>query len=513
MRVQIAALLLTASAGLTLLSCTTNQTATLPPLPAVEAHVISSSAAVRRTVASTTDESLLDAEFQQVLNSDNPERAVREHVNRVSRIFYRSQGLLNDYDAKIESATKDESISGASLQTDDAYAKLLSAWMMRDEAIAKVRYFYFRSLQVETENSSDSIVGREMQTHAARLNNAVREALLSSANSTNRLAKQDLSEEILAVNEEFHASQASHNNQFPDILKRADAFTALLKNERIENPADMQKFYERNALQLARETVNARGDSELNGEIENLFPDVKRHLLEQFEDRAPQSAGSVAVGTGLRGMMSGTEFAKGVWALTFDDGPHGTYTMQDIGNLKDAGLKATFFWVAQNVSRLPAIVAKVKAAGMVLGNHSYTHAQLTKLGPSGLVHEIDDATAVDVAAYGFKPKFFRCPYGACGSQDSNVRQKIADQGMISIIWNVDSLDWQDKNPASVYDRVKKQMAVQKHGIILFHDIHPQSVAASKMIMADFVAGQKTGEYRVVTIEQAMNELNSAEGMK
>jgi peptidoglycan/xylan/chitin deacetylase (PgdA/CDA1 family) len=51
-------------------------------------------------------------------------------------------------------------------------------------------------------------------------------------------------------------------------------------------------------------------------------------------------------------------------------------------------------------------------------------------------------------------------------------------------WRVDSLDWQDHNPESIRDRVVTQMNAVKKGIILFHDIHPQSAAAAKL-MTDY----------------------------
>lgn len=496
----------------TLVSCTTNQTAILPPLPKVEAHVISSNTVARRTIASTSDESILEAEFQQVIADEDVEKATQVYIDRVARIFYRTQALLNDYDAKLDEVSKQENPSEGALQTDDTYARLISAWTVREQILEKLRYFYSRALAIEMERGNDSTVAREMQDRALLINHAFRNALLSSSNSTNRLAKQELILNLIQVNREFHDAQVAQDVGAGDIVQRTDAFTEVLEKQIISDPVEMQKFYDRNANQLKRETQKARKDAELSAEMEKLVPDMKRHLTEQFEQRTPQAIGAIKPGLGRSGMINGFEFTPGVWALTYDDGPHPVYTLQDLANLKSAGMKATFFWVAHNVSRLHTIVKTVQDAGMTLANHSYTHAQLTKLGPAGLTHEIDEATKVDIDA-GYTPKFFRCPYGACGSQSSPVRQRIADLGMISVTWNVDSLDWQDKNPASVYARVKKQMAVQKRGIILFHDIHPQSVAASKMLMADFTAGQKSGQYRTVTIDEALKELNSVEGMK
>jgi len=150
---------------------------------------------------------------------------------------------------------------------------------------------------------------------------------------------------------------------------------------------------------------------------------------------------------------------------------------------------------------------------MALGNHSHSHANLPRQGAASLRREIVDSTATHRQAFGYKPTYFRCPYGACGGNGSNIRQMIANEGMVHIFWNIDSLDWQDKNPASIVNRVKRAMAVAKKGIILFHDIHPQSVEATKMLMDDWKPRLNSGDMRLLTIPQAISELNSDAGMQ
>ena len=56
--------------------------------------------------------------------------------------------------------------------------------------------------------------------------------------------------------------------------------------------------------------------------------------------------------------------------------------------------------------------------------------------------------------------------------------------MIHVFWNIDTLDWQDKNPKTILALSIKQMnaSANNSGIILFHDIHSQSVTASTMLM-------------------------------
>ena len=74
----------------------------------------------------------------------------------------------------------------------------------------------------------------------------------------------------------------------------------------------------------------------------------------------------------------GMIFPKGVWALTFDDGPNPTYTPEILSNLEQAGIKATFFWLAENVIKYQNIVDSVGEKAMVRANHSWSHPQLPK---------------------------------------------------------------------------------------------------------------------------------------
>ena len=64
-------------------------------------------------------------------------------------------------------------------------------------------------------------------------------------------------------------------------------------------------------------------------------------------------------------------------ALTFDDGPHPEYTDKILAILKKYGVRATFFVVGENVERYPDVVGRVIADGHELGNHTFSHANLS----------------------------------------------------------------------------------------------------------------------------------------
>jgi peptidoglycan/xylan/chitin deacetylase (PgdA/CDA1 family) len=134
-----------------------------------------------------------------------------------------------------------------------------------------------------------------------------------------------------------------------------------------------------------------------------------------------------------------------------------------------------------------------------------THANLSTLSESGLEYEIDEALVKFEKAVGQKATMFRCPYGACGTKGL---ARIAKHDMIHVFWNVDSLDWQDKDPNAICKRTIAQVEKLKRGIILFHDIHPQSAACVDKLLTYFRERVDKGDkLKLVTMKEAITELN------
>lgn len=208
--------------------------------------------------------------------------------------------------------------------------------------------------------------------------------------------------------------------------------------------------------------------------------------------------------TGSAGNITGNGFPRNTWSLTYDDGPGSKTTPQVLANLKARDMKATFFVLAKQAEAMPTIMRNLTEAGMDMASHSYTHPQLTKLGNQGLHKEIATSKTVIESKTGKTVKLFRLPYGA-GVSNANIRSKIAGENMIHVFWNVDTLDWQDKNPRSILNRSLKQMAKTKNnsGVILFHDIHQQSVTASTLLMDHLKSTNAT----VCTVQGVVDQIN------
>jgi peptidoglycan/xylan/chitin deacetylase (PgdA/CDA1 family)/uncharacterized caspase-like protein len=215
-------------------------------------------------------------------------------------------------------------------------------------------------------------------------------------------------------------------------------------------------------------------------------------ILQEMSDMiTPEPAASSRGGSTE---LFGTDFAPKTVALTFDDGPHPKYTEQVLAILRKYGIKACFFELGQNLGTVDAngavklaptadVARKVLDAGHMIANHSYSHPVLPKLPDAQRESEIDRTNLLLSKIIGHKTDLFRAPYGA---RNKEILAQVTEEGMKSVMWNVDSLDWADPIPESIAMRVLHEMNQAHRGIILFHDIHKQGVLALSPVIEELL---------------------------
>ncbi len=76
-------------------------------------------------------------------------------------------------------------------------------------------------------------------------------------------------------------------------------------------------------------------------------------------------------------------------ALTFDDGPHPTVTMQILNTLDKYNAKATFFVVGNRIEKNSDILIEAFERGHEIGNHTWNHAYLTELSSKQVLEQIN----------------------------------------------------------------------------------------------------------------------------
>jgi len=182
-------------------------------------------------------------------------------------------------------------------------------------------------------------------------------------------------------------------------------------------------------------------------------------------------------------------------ALTFDDGPHKDMTPRILDILKKYNAKATFYVLGNRVSYYPDVVKRAYEEGHEIGNHTWTHPDLTNLSKEELLKEIDTTSNEIAKVTGKAPTTIRPPYGAFNDA---LKQYL---NMPIITWSVDTLDWKHRNKEKITQTV--QNMTTNGSIILMHDIHESSADA----LEDILVNLTQQGYHFVTVSELL-ELNN-----
>ncbi len=185
-------------------------------------------------------------------------------------------------------------------------------------------------------------------------------------------------------------------------------------------------------------------------------------------------------------------------ALTFDDGPHPTYTPKLLKILKANDAKATFFMLGSRINEFPKVAARVHADGHEIANHSYSHPFLTRTKQEKIDKELSRTEEAIKKITKFKEVwFFRPPYGALPKY---VIKKAEDEGLHIIMWSLDSKDYQGHSVDYMLDKILKR--VKSGDVMLFHDIHSNTVK----LMAELIPILKKAGFKFVSLND-IYELN------
>ncbi|HEU5426575.1 MAG TPA: polysaccharide deacetylase family protein [Actinocrinis sp.] len=168
-----------------------------------------------------------------------------------------------------------------------------------------------------------------------------------------------------------------------------------------------------------------------------------------------------------------------VIALTLDDGPSSQYTPQVLALLEQYQIKATFCMIGEQIAANRSLVSEVVAAGHTIVNHTWNHADQSKLSLSGVRSQISRANDA-LSAVGVHPTIFRAPYGAWSP---TVFTACAQAKLRPLDWSVDPRDWSRPGVNTIVQRIMKN--TRTSSIILEHDgggDRSQTIAALKIVL-------------------------------
>lgn len=192
------------------------------------------------------------------------------------------------------------------------------------------------------------------------------------------------------------------------------------------------------------------------------------------------------------------ETERKVVALTFDDGPTDKVD-EVIAALDEAGVKATFYVMGQEIEQRPDAAKKLVAAGHELGNHTYSHHRMVFKSPTFIREEIEKTDAL-IRAAGYRGEItFRPPNG---KKLIGLPWYLSQEGRTTVMWDVEPDTYPEV--AATSEGIVKHAAdrVQPGSVIILHPWYPSretSLAAIKGVVETL---QSQG-YEFVTMSELL----------
>ncbi|MDD6612367.1 MAG: polysaccharide deacetylase family protein [Clostridiales bacterium] len=164
--------------------------------------------------------------------------------------------------------------------------------------------------------------------------------------------------------------------------------------------------------------------------------------------------------------------------LTFDDGPDPRYTPQLLDLLEQYQIPASFFVVAQSAQANPALIARMKRSGHVVGLHSLSHKNGLIQPPRSACRDFSRSVAI-LQQCGIPPRYFRPPWGHWNAMTA---AQAYSRGIQPMMWDVMAEDWRGDTTAQ--EIAHKLLTRTFDGaVICLHDGRGKNNAPARTIAA------------------------------
>ena len=183
-------------------------------------------------------------------------------------------------------------------------------------------------------------------------------------------------------------------------------------------------------------------------------------------------------------------------AITFDDGPHPTFTPKVLTLLNQYDAKATFFCIGKNAAKFPELLKEIITDGHTIGNHTYTHSNAFGFfSTKKVTAELQKTMAVVKEISGKKMNLYRPAFGVT---NPNIKRAVKATGLQSIGWSIRSLDTTKLSQETILNRITT--SISKGDIILLHDTNAKTIAVLEQLLLFL----QQNNLQSVTIDQLLN---------
>ncbi|WP_081756827.1 delta-lactam-biosynthetic de-N-acetylase [Gorillibacterium massiliense] len=162
--------------------------------------------------------------------------------------------------------------------------------------------------------------------------------------------------------------------------------------------------------------------------------------------------------------------------LTFDNGYENGFTPRILDILKEKKVPAAFFVTGHYLKDQPELIRRMAKEGHVIGNHSWSHPDITQISDARLKEELAKVKQETARLIGSdRMHFLRPPRGIFDARSLAIAKA---EGYTSVFWSVAYKDWDtnaQRGAAYAYERVISQL--HPGAIILLHSVSRDNTEA------------------------------------
>lgn len=141
-------------------------------------------------------------------------------------------------------------------------------------------------------------------------------------------------------------------------------------------------------------------------------------------------------------------------------------------------VKATFFLDGSWLKKNPDAAKEIQKRGHEISNHAYSHPNMSRVSRERALQEISKTETLLKETLGVQNKWFAPP---SGDYDQETVEIAASQGLKTVLWTLDTVDWRKPAPASIVRKIAS--GVEPGSLILMHPTQSSAEALADMIKA------------------------------
>lgn len=206
-----------------------------------------------------------------------------------------------------------------------------------------------------------------------------------------------------------------------------------------------------------------------------LVQGVSTHTLGSSGTRSPEGRGVRGLSTVLAsqdGRLRSRSATPGRRvALSFDDGPDSRWTPAIARELRGQRVPATFFVTGSQAAAHPEVVRRLHRDGFELGNHTFTHADLSAIPSWERSLQLGTTESVVSGITGVRMRLVRPPYtstpDAVRENQRLAFEQAANRGYVIALSDFDGKDWARPGVEQIVEGATPPG--KTGGIVLLHD--------------------------------------------